>query len=99
MRRVWVYDREAGALVMKSERAPRRRVFGRAPAVIRDTMDPVQCQADGRYYDSKREYERAVKAAGCEIVADMPPESYVASREPDLCTPEDVKRALAEVSS
>lgn len=38
------------------------------PHVISDVMDGTMNHADGKMYDSKSEYERAVKAAGCEIV-------------------------------
>lgn len=36
--------------------------------VISDTMPATLNHADGLRYDSKRGYERAVRAAGCEIV-------------------------------
>jgi hypothetical protein len=39
-----------------------------APHVISDHLPGVRNMADGRVYDSKSEYYRAVKSAGCEIV-------------------------------
>ena len=39
-----------------------------APMVIRDALDGVQNPCDGKKYDSKSAYYRAVKNAGCEIV-------------------------------
>lgn len=36
--------------------------------VISDRLDGVLNPVDGRRYDSKRAYARAVRAAGCEIV-------------------------------
>jgi hypothetical protein len=36
--------------------------------VISDVMDPTLNHADGRIYDSKRAFQRGVRAAGCEIV-------------------------------
>lgn len=39
-----------------------------APMLIRDSMDPIVSMADRKTYDSKRAYERGVRAAGCVIV-------------------------------
>lgn len=44
---------------------PRRGRLG--VMVISDALDGVMNPVDGRRYDSKRAYARAVRAAGCEI--------------------------------
>ena len=36
--------------------------------VISDTMPTILSHADGLRYDSKRNYERGVRRAGCEII-------------------------------
>lgn len=36
-----------------------------APGVISDNMDMTRHMADGRHYDSKSEFRRATKRAGC----------------------------------
>ena len=41
-----------------------------APMLIRDSMPPIVSMADRKVYDSKRAYERGVRAAGCVIVGD-----------------------------
>lgn len=41
---------------------------GRAPMVVSDGLADVLNPADGKRYDSKRAYYRAVRAAGAEIV-------------------------------
>jgi hypothetical protein len=46
---------------------PAKRSDQPAPMLIRDGMDPIRSMADGQLYDSKRAYERGVRAAGCEI--------------------------------
>ncbi len=43
-----------------------------APYIRSDGMGDTLNPADGRTYDSKSAYERAVKAAGCEIVGNDP---------------------------
>ncbi|MEQ8450882.1 MAG: hypothetical protein RLQ25_02975 [Alphaproteobacteria bacterium] len=59
-----------------------RRVFRKAPKpsphrsdlsrpyVRSDGMDAVWNPVDGNHYESRSQYERAVKQAGCEIVGD-----------------------------
>lgn len=37
------------------------------PRLIRDGLDDVWCPVNGKTYDSKSAYYRAVKEAGCEI--------------------------------
>lgn len=96
----WVYDRVAETLVPKAEWSEReaRRIKGRGPMVIRDGMDPIRSMADGRWYESKRAYERAVREAGCEIVAGLDPASYVAMPSEGEPVEVSVKKALAESS-
>jgi hypothetical protein len=54
------------------------------PYIRSDGMNATWNPADGRTYESKSQYERAVKAAGCEIVGtdsalEKPPPSYKTS--------------------
>lgn len=61
-RYVWDADRQEWVL-------PGERRRGAAGSyVISDHLDDVVNHADGRRYSSKREYYRAVRRAGCEIV-------------------------------
>lgn len=73
-RGTWVYDKETGKLVPKGEylalkaaRAPRKRSGLGCPLVI-GSMPPTLNMADGKVYDDKRSYHRAVARAGCEVV-------------------------------
>ena len=43
-----------------------------APAVLTDTMPAIRSEADGRMYDSKSSYRRALRAAGCVEVGNEP---------------------------
>ena len=52
--------------IVRKEDAPVRR--GKGPMVISDQLDYVVNPADGKRYDSKRAYEKAVRAKGCVIV-------------------------------
>lgn len=53
-----------GALVEKHLATPLHDASD-APNVIRDGMDTLRNMADGRFYDSKRAFSRATRAAGC----------------------------------
>ena len=69
-----------------------------APMQIRDTMDHVLNHADGRHYDSKRAYEKAVRAAGCEIVGNEDLSKHVKKPKEPRDIGHDIKRAIAELS-
>lgn len=43
------------------------------PYIRTDGMDAVLNHADGQLYDSRSGYEKAVKAAGCEIIGNEEP--------------------------
>ena len=62
-----------------------------SPMLIKDGMEPTLNHADGKRYDSKRAYEKAVRAAGCEIVGNEKMTRRVAEI-PDAV--EDVRRAI-----
>ena len=59
---VWVKP----GVVVRKEDAPLKQ--GRGPMVISDIMDSTINPADGKRYDSKSAYYRAVRAKGCVIV-------------------------------
>lgn len=44
------------------------RRFGHGLSVIGDVLPDMWNPADGKRYSSKRAYQKAVRAAGCEIV-------------------------------
>lgn len=66
------------------------------PYVVSDSMPMTLNHADGRRYDSKRAYERAVRAAGCEIVGNekLPPRQEFTPTGIGA----DIKRAIEELS-
>lgn len=64
--------------------------------VISDTMDGVLNHADGRMYDSKSRYTRAVKAAGCEIIGNDKVERRITPPRP---VRDDIRRAIEQLSS
>lgn len=70
------------------------------PAIRADGMSAIMNHADGRLYDSKSAYYRAVKDAGCEIIGNdaLPRERPVA--EPDhKDIASDVKTAIQQVEA
>jgi hypothetical protein len=68
----WVYDKDLGCLVPKYGRNYFERDEKRSdlpsPSVIGGTMPAIKSMADGRIYETKRNYEKSVSRAGCEIV-------------------------------
>lgn len=85
--------RHNGEWVPRSEfRAPPQH----GPYVITDTMPATMNHADGRRYDSKRAFERAVRAAGCEVVGN---EALPAPQRAELPpVGPDIKRAIEELN-
>lgn len=67
-----------------------------APNVIRDDLPDLMNHADGKRYSSKRAFERAVRAAGCEIVGNEKLERRETPMDP---VGPDIKRAIAELRS
>lgn len=65
---MWVF--QSGKLIPKHlyRHAPVTRSDLPAPMIISDSMEYTINHADGRQYGSKRAFEKAVRAAGCEIV-------------------------------
>lgn len=94
-RGVWVF--RDGQLIPKHLAPPLHRRFGTSAYVIGDGMEPTLNPANGRRYDSKRAYYRAVRDAGCEIIGNETPK---ASPRKDLGDPgEDIKLAIETVSA
>lgn len=88
-RGVWVV--RDGELIERHLAPPLHPRFAEGPMVIGDTMDRTMNPANGQYYDSKRAYEKAVKAAGCEIIGNETPK--LTRWEPDD-PGEDIKAAI-----
>ncbi len=68
-----------------------------APMLIRDCMEPTWNPVNGRRYDSKRAYEKAVRAAGCEIIGNEKPKASALPQAPDPV--QDIKQAIEMVES
>lgn len=87
-----------GQLVPKHIAAPLHSTHGAGPNIISDTMDLTLNHADGKHYDSKSRYYRAVKAAGCEIVGN---DMSAMKNRPQLAeiSGRDIKRAIEQLKS
>jgi hypothetical protein len=100
----WIWSRISNQLLTPeefyAETAARKRADGfPTPNIISDCMDPTQNMVDGRHYTSKSEYQRAVRAAGCEIVGNDP--AFKKPKAPEYQpkgVAEDIKRAIEESS-
>ena len=89
-RGVWVI--RDGELIPKHLAPPLHRKYAESAMVIRDSMDATWNPVNGRHYDSKRAYEKAVRQAGCQIVGN---EKVTASARPSLPDPAtDIKNAF-----
>jgi len=62
---VFVYDKELKKVVPIEEST---NFIVNAPYVIEDSMKPIESQADGKMYDSKRAYYQSLRNQGYEIV-------------------------------
>lgn len=70
----------------------RRRSLSSGAFVISDTMPDTINHADGKTYNSKRAYEKAVRAAGCVIVGNEKIPERKPIEMPSL--KEDIRRTL-----
>ncbi len=96
VRNRWVAPEERFA--ERAEAAKRSTLA--APTIIADTMEATLNHADGKRYTSKREYEKAVKRAGCEIVGNDPAFARAKPKPYDSGDiKSDIKRAIDEVGS
>lgn len=68
-----------------------------APMLIRDSMEPTWNPATGKHYDSKRKYEKDVKARGLEILGTESPRA--GPKQWNDVTGEDVKAAIEQVET
>jgi hypothetical protein len=59
-------------------------------AIISDNLDGILNPADGQRYDSKSQYYRAVKDAGCEIVG--------GGDYPSMAKPDDTKTIQRDIA-
>jgi hypothetical protein len=96
MRQTYVF--RDGKAVPKHLARPResKRSHLSAPMILRDTMDPIQSQADGQMYDSKSSYRQALKAAGCVEIGN----DHIEGSPPDFDPPPaeaDVKEAMDQL--
>lgn len=73
------------------------RPVSEGPVVLNDTMDAIRSGADGRMYDSKSSYRRALRAAGCVEVGNEPIHEAGPKRIPDVPgLRDDLRRAIYE---
>jgi len=75
----------------------RKRSALPCPAIRSDGMDATLNHADGKLYDSRSGYEKAVRAAGCEIVGNDQPDERQVSEVPNVA--QDVKTALEQLKA
>ena len=78
----WVYDADLDAIVPKRGRnyfvLNDKRADLPCPAVHPGGMPAIRSMADGRVYETKRNYYRSVARAGCEIIGfDKHPDEHV----------------------
>lgn len=67
-----------------------------APSIRPDGMDATRNHADGKTYDSKSAYYKAVRRAGCEIVGNDPIGLKNRPEYQPQGVRDDLRRALAE---
>lgn len=106
----WVYDRDLDCLVPKNGRnffdRDEKRADLPCPAVHSSGSGMgggFKSMADGRFYETRRNYEKSVRRAGCEIVGHDDPSSYVAKPPSEKAVEAeivaDVKKAIQQEAS
>jgi hypothetical protein len=78
-----------------------------SPAVIAGTMPAIKSMADGRIYETRRNYEKSVARAGCSVVGFdkrwqehvKPASAYDSDKAHEADVVADVKRAIQEEAS
>jgi hypothetical protein len=90
------WDRIARA---RYERALAKRSDLPAPSVIRDGLDGVVNPCDGKRYDSKGAYYRAVKDAGCVIVGNEAEKMISAPNARSDVKPSEIIEAMQKVEA
>lgn len=93
----WIWDRSRQELVPAEEYCA-QQTTQRSHFVISDTLDGVLNPADGKRYDSKSKYYRAVRDAGCEIIGNEPMTPKARQYDPGPVAP-DIKRAIEQLRS
>lgn len=81
----------------RRERAAATRSTLPTPMVIRDGLDGVKNPVDGKTYDSKSAYYRAVKDAGCVIVGNEAEKLSQSPPKVKEVTSDDIDRAMNKV--
>lgn len=110
----WVWSKDYECLVPKAQFAANQHNYFNelrsdlpCPNVIPGGMPEIRSMADGRYYSTKRNYEKSVHRHGCEIVGFdkrwqehvKAPKAFGADRDHDADLVSDVKRAIQEVET
>jgi hypothetical protein len=107
----WVWDKDLECLVPKYGRNHfdynELRADLPSPAVHAGGMPTIKSMADGRYYETKRNYEKSVHRAGCEIVGHDPrwqehiktPQPFGGEKAHEASIVADIKRATQEVET
>lgn len=75
---------------------PDRRSLLAGPQIISDCMESTMNHANGKRYDSKSNFRKAVRAAGCDIVGN----DTLPQRKPfePVGVKDDIRRAISELS-
>lgn len=87
-----------GVLVNKAVATPLHCEASRAPGYISDHMDPTQHMANGRIYDSKSEFRKATKAAGCIEVGNERLKPFSPPKLDRTQRAMDIKRAIYQLT-
>jgi hypothetical protein len=95
---VTTYVIRDGVLIDKTDAAPLHSEASRAPGYISDHMDPTRHMADGRLYDSKSEFRKATKAAGCVEVGNERLKPFAPPKLDRAERAMDIKRAIYELT-
>lgn len=87
-----------GKLIPKHLAPPLNEKYAEGPAIIGDCIPVTLNPANGKQYDSKSAYYKAVRAAGCEILGSK--EEPSANARPQLDDPmSDIVKSMQQIKS
>lgn len=88
-----------GELVDARTAPPLVQIHGSAPYVISDAMSPTLHHADGRTYESKRQFRDVTRAHGCVEIGNERQTPRAPAKLDKRKRREDIKRALWQVKN
>ena len=94
----YIWDKSQNTFIPAAEFYARRAV-SHGPMVISDQLADVWNPIDGKHYDSKSNYYRTVRRAGCEITGNEPVKDRARPEFIPQGIGQDIKKSIEQLRS